>query len=143
MSRCHLQNLGGKPADATHRSSPYHMAHDTGMSQSIILRIWHALGLQLWRGESFKSSTDRLFIDKPYDICGLYFVERAVVSVSMRSPRSRPWIGPSPSSRLCTAPPERRSRDYVRHGVTGLFAALDMATGKQSAPCTAVTGPSS
>jgi transposase len=75
-----VKTLEEKPVDATHWSSRS-MAKATGMSQSAIVRIWRAFELQPWRAESFKLSTDPLFIDKLYDICGLYLdpPERAVV----------------------------------------------------------------
>ncbi len=57
------------------------MAKATGMSQSAISRIWRAFGLQPHRVETFKLSTDPLFIEKVRDIVGLYMnsPERAVV----------------------------------------------------------------
>ena len=126
-----VKTLEEKPVDATHWSSRS-MAKATGMSQSAIVRIWRAFELQPWRAESFKLSTDPLFVDKLYDICGLYLdpPERAVVlCVDEKSADPGARSGPAdPAAHARHA--ERRSHDYVRHGTTSLFAALDMATGR-------------
>ena len=52
-----------------------------------------------------------------------------------RSRRSRPWNGPSRSCRCARESPRRHTHDYVRHGITSLFAALDVATGKVTDAC--------
>jgi transposase len=126
-----VKTLEEKPRDATQWSSRS-MAKATGMSQSAIVRIWHAFGLQPWRAESFKLSTDPLFIDKLYDICGLYLdpPERAVVLCVDEKSQIQALDRAQPIFPLMPGTPERRSHDYVRHGTTSLFAALDMATGK-------------
>jgi transposase len=126
-----IKTLEEKPVDATHWSSRS-MAQATGMSQSAIVRIWNAFGLQPWRAESFKLSTDPLFIDKLYDICGLYLdpPERAVVLCVDEKSQIQALDRAQPILPLMPGTPERRSHDYVRHGTTSLFAALDMATGE-------------
>lgn len=126
-----IKTLEEKPLDATHWSSRS-MAQATGMSQSAIVRIWSAFGLQPWRAESFKLSTDPLFIDKLYDICGLYLdpPERAVVLCVDEKSQIQALDRAQPILPLMPGTPERRSHDYVRHGTTSLFAALDMATGQ-------------
>jgi hypothetical protein len=57
------------------------MAQATGMSQSAISRIWRAFALAPHRAQTFKLSTDPLFIDKVRDVVGLYLdpPERALV----------------------------------------------------------------
>ena len=57
------------------------MAKASGLSQSAVVRIWHAFGLQPHRAETFKLSTDPLFIEKVRDIVGLYLnpPDRALV----------------------------------------------------------------
>ena len=75
-----VQTLEQKPKDATHWSTRS-MAKAMGMSQSSISLIWRAFGLQPHRAESFKLSTDPLFVEKVRDVVGLYLdpPERAVV----------------------------------------------------------------
>ena len=75
-----IKTLEVKPVDATHWSTRS-MARATGMPQTSISRIWQAFGLQPRRAESFKLSTDPLFVEKVGDIVRLYLdpPERAVV----------------------------------------------------------------
>jgi len=75
-----VKTLEAKPANATHWSTRS-MARAMGMSQASISRIWRAFGLQPHRSESFKLSTDPLFVEKVRDVVGLYLdpPERAVV----------------------------------------------------------------
>lgn len=104
---------------------------------STIHRIWKAFSLQPHRSETFKLSTDPLFVDKVRDIVGLYLAppERAVVlcvdekSQIQALDRSQPLLPMRPGQ------PERRTHDYRRHGTTSLFAALDVATGKVIGQC--------
>lgn len=72
--------LERKPREATHWSTRL-MAKATGLNQTAIVRIWNAFGLQPHRAETFKLSSDPLFIDKVRDIVGLYLSPptRAVV----------------------------------------------------------------
>lgn len=69
-----------RPKNATHWSSRL-MAQETGISTSSVQRIWRAFGLQPHRAETFKLSTDPLFIEKVRDVVGLYLEPpaRAVV----------------------------------------------------------------
>jgi transposase len=59
------------PADATHWSIRS-MAAETGLSHTTIRRMWSAFGLQPHRSQTFKLSSDLLFVDKVRDIVGLY-----------------------------------------------------------------------
>lgn len=123
--------LERKPADATHWSSRA-MAKRCGLSQSTVSRIWRAFALQPHRVESFKLSKDPLFIEKVRDIVGLYLAppdKVLVLCVDEKSQiqaldRSQPLLPMRPGQA------ERRTHDYVRHGTTNLFAALDFKTGK-------------
>jgi transposase len=63
--------LEATPTDATHWSTRA-LAKAVGLSQSAVVRIWHAFGLQPHRWETFKLSQDPLFVDKMRDIVGLY-----------------------------------------------------------------------
>ena len=74
------RTLNTTPKDATHWSIRS-MAAATGLSHTTIRRIWTAFGLQPHRSETFKLSTDPLFVDKVQDIVGLYLSppNRAIV----------------------------------------------------------------
>jgi transposase len=126
-----VKTLEKKPTDATHWSTRS-MADALGMSQTSISLIWRAFGLQPHRAESFKLSTDPLFVDKVKDIVGLYLdpPERAVVLCVDEKSQIQALARFQPILPMMPGTPERRSHDYIRHGTTSLFAALDMATGK-------------
>lgn len=126
-----VKTLEEKPNNATHWSTRS-MATATGMSQTSISQIWRAFNLQPHRSESFKLSTDPLFVDKVKDIVGLYLdpPERAAVICVDEKSQIQALNRYQPILPMMPATPERRSHDYVRHGTTSLFAALDMTTGK-------------
>jgi transposase len=122
--------LERSPTDATHWSSRA-MAKRCGYSQSTVSRIWRAFGLQPHRVEGFKLSKDPLFIEKVRDIAGLYLNppdKALVLCVDEKSQiqaldRSQPVLPMRPGQA------ERRTPDYLRHGTTNLFAALDFRAG--------------
>jgi transposase len=131
-----VKTLESTPAGATHWSSRG-MARASGVSVSSVQRIWRAFGLQPHRAETFKLSTDPLFVEKVRDVVGLYVAppERAIVlcvdekSQIQALDRSQPILPMQPGQ------VERRPHDYKRHGVTSLFAALDIATGRVIGKC--------
>ncbi len=128
--------LESTPPGATHWSSRG-MARASGLSVSSVQRIWRAFGLQPHRSETFKLSTDPLFVEKVRDVVGLYVAppSRAVVlcvdekSQIQALDRSQPLLPMRPGQI------ERRTHDYTRHGTTSLFAALDIATGRVIGKC--------
>ena len=130
------KTLETKPSNATHWSTRG-MAKHTGLSQTAISRIWRAFGLKPHRAETFKLSADPYFVEKVRDVVGLYLhpPDRAVVlSVDEKSgtqalDRTQPVLPMTPGQA------ERGTHDYVRHGTTSLFAALDVATGKVIGRC--------
>ena len=126
-----VKTLEQKPKDATHWSTRS-MAVAMGMSQSSISLIWRAFGLQPHRAESFKLSTDPLFVEKVRDVVGLYLdpPERAVVLCVDEKSQIQALNRFQPILPMLLGTPERRSHDYVRHGTTSLFAALDLVSGK-------------
>ena len=75
-----VRTLESTPKDATHWSTRS-MAAEVGLTQNAVLGIWQAFGLQPHRQDTFKLSTDPLFVEKVHDIVGLYLnpPERAVV----------------------------------------------------------------
>ena len=125
------KTLHDKPRDATHWSSRS-MAKASGLSQSAVVRIWQAFGLQPHRAETFKLSTDPLFIEKVRDIVGLYLnpPDRALVLCVDEKSQIQALDRTQPILPMMPGLPERRTHDYSRHGTTTLFAALNVATGK-------------
>ena len=131
-----VKTLEETPPDATHWSLRS-MAQATGYAPSTIHRLWQAFGLQPHRTQTFKLSTDPLFVDKVRDIVGLYLAppdKALVLCVDEKSQiqaldRSQPLLPMQPGC------PERRSHDYTRYGTLSLFAALDIATGKVIGKC--------
>jgi hypothetical protein len=73
------------------------MAKNSGLSKSTVGRIWKAFSLKPHLSETFTLSKDPLFVEKVRDVVGLYLDPPSGrwCSVWMRSPRSRPWTGPS------------------------------------------------
>ena len=128
--------LESMPGTGTHWSSRL-MAAQTGLSQSAIVRIWHAFGLQPHRVETFKLSKDPWFVEKVRDIVGLYLnpPDRAVVLCLDEKSQVQALNRSQPILPLRPGLPERRTHDYQRHGVTSLFAALDVLTGKTIGAC--------
>jgi transposase len=115
----------------THWSTRLLGAH-LGISDHSVAETWREYGVQPWRSESFRFSTDPHLEAKVIDVVGLYLnpPENAVVlSVDEKSQiqaldRTAPVLPMQPHLI------ERRSHDYIRHGTSTLFAALDMATRK-------------
>jgi len=126
-----VKTLESKPTHATHWSTRS-MARAMGMSQASVSRIWRAFGLQPHRAESFKLSTDPLFVEKVRDVVGLYLdpPERAVVLCVDEKSQIQALARFQPILPMLLGTPERRSHDYVRHGTTSLFAGLDALTGQ-------------
>jgi len=124
------------PKGTTHWSSRM-LAARTGLSQSTISRIWRAFGLKPHRTESFQLSTDPLLIDKVRDIVGLYLdpPHHALVLCVDEKSQIQALSRTQPVLPMRAGQMERRTHDYKRHGVTSLFAALDIATGSVLGKC--------
>lgn len=128
--------LEAKPREATHWSTRA-MAARCGLSQSTVSRIWRAFGLQPHRTEAFKLSKDPLFVEKVRDIVGLYLdpPDRALVLCADEKAQIQALDRTQPLLPMRPGQVERRTHDYVRHGTTSLFAALDVKTGMVIGRC--------
>jgi len=130
------RTLESTPPQATPWSTRS-MARATKLSRATISRIWRAFGLQPQRSETFKLSSDPFFLGKVRDLVGLYLnpPDHAVVlcldekSQVQALDRTRPLLPLRPGV------PEHQTHDYIRHGTTSLFAALEVATGKIIGKC--------
>ncbi|WP_275041025.1 IS630 family transposase [Nocardiopsis valliformis] len=125
-----LATLEEAPENATHWTRAK-MARRSGLAKSTIGRIWKAFNLRPHRTEGFKLSNDPLFVDKVVDVVGLYLnrPENAVVYCVDEKSQVQA-LGRSQSALpMMPGMPEKRSHDYVRHGTTTLFAALNVQEG--------------
>ena len=130
------KTLESMPANSTHWSTRL-MAEKTGLSQTAIVRIWRAFGLQPHRVENFKFSKDPQFVEKVRDIVGLYLnpPDRAIVLCVEEKSQVQALNRTQPILPLAPGVPARQSHDYQRHGVTSLFAAMDVASGVTISSC--------
>ncbi len=130
------RTLSERPEGATHWSLRT-MAQAAGLSATTVGRAWRAFGLQPHRAETFKLSTDPLFAEKVRDIVGLYLAppDRALVLCVDEKSQVQALDRTQPLLPLRPGQAERRTHDYVRHGTTSLFAALDVKAGTVIGKC--------
>lgn len=125
-----------KPKTATHWSTRT-LAKELGTSRAMVNRVWRANGLKPHLTRTFKVSNDPKFVEKVTDVVGLYLnpPENAlVISCDEKSQiqaldRTQPGL-PLKKGRCGTM-----THDYVRHGTTTLFAAIELAKGKLIGTC--------
>jgi len=130
------KTLESMPANSTHWSTRL-MAEEMGLSQNAIVRIWRAFGLQPHRVDNFKFSKDPQFVEKVRDVVGLYLnpPDRAIVLCVDEKSQVQALNRTEPILPLAPGIPARQSHDYERHGVTSLFAAMDVASGVTISTC--------
>lgn len=128
--------LESPPPQATHWSTRT-LAEATSISHCTVARIWKAFGLKPHREETFKLSQDPHFIEKTRDVVGLYMnpPEHALVLCVDEKSQVQALDRTQPLLPLSFGQIPRRTHDYVRHGTTSLFAALDAATGQVIGQC--------
>ncbi len=122
--------LESAPEHATHWSSRG-LAARLGLSQTAVVRIWRAFGLAPHRTEGFRLSADPHFVEKVHDIVGLYLdpPDRAVVLCVDEKPSIQATEDKAPAFPMRPGQLERHTHDYIRHGTTDLFAALNVKAG--------------
>lgn len=130
------KTLKSKPKDGTHWSCRS-IAEETKLSKSTIHRVWKAFGLQPHRQKHFKLSTDPFFVDKVRDIVGLYLnpPDKAMVLCVDEKTQIQALDRTQPVLPLGLGYVEGVTHNYVRHGTTTLFAALDIASGQVLTQC--------
>jgi transposase len=130
------QTLESTPRGQTHWSRRS-MAKQSGLSADSVGRIWKAFGLKPHLSETFKLSPDPQFVEKVRDIVGLYLdpPEHAVVLCVDEKSQIQALDRTQPLLPLRPGQAERRTHDYVRHGTSTLFAALDFKTGEVMKQC--------
>ncbi len=125
-----------KSLGVTHWSSRL-LANRLGIDNTTVARAWRTYGVQPWRAQTFKFSTDPELVAKVTGVVGLYLAppENAVVLCVDEKSQIQALDRTAPILPMQPGLPERRTHDYVRHGTTTLFAALEIATGKVTGHC--------
>jgi transposase len=113
------------------------LAAALGIGDRTVARAWRRYGVQPWRRETFKFSTDPQLEAKVRDVVGLYLnpPAKAIVLCVDEKSQIQALDRTAPILPLRPGLPERATHDYVRHGTTTLFAALEVATGKVTDAC--------
>tara|TARA_B100001750_G_scaffold125824_1_gene99821 strand:- start:2207 stop:3319 length:1113 start_codon:yes stop_codon:yes gene_type:complete len=128
--------LETKPKAQTHWSTRQ-LAKRLGVSQSSVSRVWRAFQLKPHKQDTFRLSTDDFFVEKVRDVVGLYMSppDNAVVLCVDEKSQVQALERGQPVLPMVFGQPERRTPQYLRHGTTTLFAALDIATGEVIGEC--------
>ena len=130
------KTLASQPKDGTHWTVRS-MAKHARLSGPTVHRIWHAFGLQPHRQRHFKLSPDPFFVEKVRDIVGLYLnpPDKALVLCVDEKSQIQALDRTQPVLPMGLGYVEGVTHDYVRHGTTTLFAALDIASGRVLTSC--------
>lgn len=130
------RTINTKPKDGTHWTCRS-VAAETRLSKSTVHRVWKAFGLQPHRQKHFKLSTDPFFVEKVRDIVGLYLnpPDNAVVLCVDEKSQIQALDRTQPILPLGLGYVEGVTHDYLRHGTTTLFAALDITSGQVLTQC--------
>ncbi len=125
-----------KKLGVTHWSSRLLGAH-LGISNGTVAKAWREYGVQPWRVETFTFSTDPELVAKVTDVVGLYLAppENAIVLCVDEKSQIQALDRTAPMLPMQPHLPARRTHDYIRHGTSTLFAALEIATGQVTAAC--------
>ncbi len=128
--------LHTKPPAATHWSTRS-MAKAYGVSNATVQRIWKEYNLKPHLVKTFKLSRDKRFIEKLYDIVGLYLnpPDKAIVFCVDEKSQIQALERTQPLLPLRPGIPARQTYDYKRNGTTTLFAALNMLDGTVIGDC--------
>ena len=110
---------------------------ELGISHVWVGKIWRRWGLQPWRAETFKFSTDPQLEAKVRDVVGLYLnpPDKAIVLCVDEKSQVQALDRTAPTLPMRLGLPEKQTHDYIRHGTTTLFAALEIATGRVEQAC--------
>lgn len=128
--------LKKRPRGATHWSRR-RLADALGMSVTTVHRYLTLFGLQPHRSKSFKLSSDPFFIEKVRDVVGLYLnpPDNALVLCVDEKSQVQALERTQPVLPMGFGYLEGITHDYIRHGTTTLFAALDVANGSVITRC--------
>jgi transposase len=124
------------PPAATHWSTRS-MAAAQSISKDSVQRIWKQYNLKPHLVRTFKLSRDKQFLEKLYDVVGLYMnpPDKAIVFCVDEKSQIQALERTQPLLPLRPGLPARQTHDYARHGTTTLFAALNMLDGTVIGDC--------
>src|SRR5438552_3283078 len=132
------------PAEGLTHWSTRDLARRTGVSHGTVHRIWRAHALKPHQVSTFKFQTDPEAEAKIYDVVGLSLnpPTNAVVLSLDEKTQIQALSRTQPLLPLRSGLPARQTHDYRRNGLTSLYAALEIASGRVTGDCTAQhTGP--
>jgi len=129
--------LKTKPQDGSTHWSIRSIAAETSISKTSVHRYFQAFGLQPHRQDSFKLSTDPFFIEKLRDVVGLYLdpPANAIVLCVDEKSQCQALERTQPMLPMGLGYVEGVTHDYIRHGTTTLFAALNVLDGEVLTSC--------
>jgi len=138
VARLLRRTLKNKPPAGSHWSVRQ-AAESNGLSKSTVHRVFRAFAVQPHRSKSFKLSSDPLFVEKVRDVVGLYLnpPDHAIVLSVDEKSQIQALDRTQPVLPMGLGYVEGVTHDYVRHGTTTLFAALDIASGTVFTECKA------
>ncbi len=108
------------------------LAAELGVSHETVRRVWRADGLPPWRIDTFKFLNDSLFVERLFDVVGVYLnpSERAAVFAFDEKMQVQALDRTEPSLPLTRGGAQRMTHDDKRNGILDLFAAMNLATGE-------------
>lgn len=131
-----LRRTTQPPQHATHWSTRT-LAKELGVNHVLIHRVWRASGLKPHLVTTFKISRDKHFVEKLVDVVGLYLnpPEHALVLCADEKSQIQALDRTQPGLPLKKGRCGTMTHDYVRHGTTTLFAAIELAAGRLIGTC--------
>lgn len=131
-----LRRTTQPPPHATHWSTRT-LAKELGVNHVLIHRVWRANGLKPHLVATFKISRDKHFVEKLLDVVGLYLnpPEHALVLCADEKSQIQALDRTQPGLPLKQGRCGTMTHDYVRHGTTTLFAAIELAQGRLIGTC--------
>ena len=125
-----------KSLGVTHWSSRL-LAPRLGVDHATVAAVWAEYGVKPWKADTFKFSTDPELVAKVTDVIGLYLhpPENAIVLCVDEKSQVQALNRTQKTLPMQPGHAEQRTHDYVRHGTTTLFAALEIATGQVTGLC--------
>jgi len=137
ITRLIRKTLKTRPKDGSTQWSCRTLAAEAHVSKSTVQRVWSAFGLQPHRQKHFKLSTDPFFVEKVRDVVGLYLQppDHAMVLCVDEKSQTQALERTQPLLPMGLGYVQGVTHNYIRHGTTTLFAALDVASGTVLTQC--------